>query len=129
MKNIHQKRRYLALAVVAVIAIVLVGISWYALSRNDGGANATTETVKPVATNKVTYTAEKGKTALAQLLEVNTTVVTKTASFGTYVDSINGLKGGADGKYWSFYVDGKMAAVGAGAYVAKGGEEIVWKYQ
>jgi len=129
MKNTHQKKRYVALAIVAVIAVILVGIGWYALGRADSSVEATTQTVKPVVTDTVTYVGETGKTALTQLLEVNSTVVTKTANFGTYVDSINGLKSGEDSKYWSFYVDGKMASVGGGVYVSKGGEEILWKYQ
>lgn len=85
--------------------------------------------VASARTNYVAYVAKKDKTALAQLMETTDGVVTKNSSFGEYVDSIGTLKGGTDGKYWTFYVDGRMASVGAGTYVAKGGEKIEWKFE
>jgi hypothetical protein len=80
------------------------------------------------ATQRVSYDGVTGKTAL-ELLKTEATVVTKDSSYGPYVDSINGVSGGTDGKYWAFYVNGKLAEVGADAYVTKGGDKIEWKFE
>lgn len=76
----------------------------------------------------VSYVAVAGKTSLEQLKESNSSVQTKTTEYGEYVDAINSLAGGTDGKYWSFYIDGTLASVGAGSYTQKGGEKIEWKF-
>lgn len=76
----------------------------------------------------VSFTAEADKSVLDQL-KTHAEVVTKDSSFGVYVDSINGVVGGTDGKYWAYYVDGEMAQVGASEYVTKGGEVVEWKFE
>ena len=76
----------------------------------------------------VTFTATKGKDVLTQL-KSHATVVTKDSQYGPYVDTINGIKGGTDGKYWSFYVNGTLAQKGAADYVTTGGEKIEWKFE
>lgn len=76
----------------------------------------------------VTYKGVEGKTAL-ELLKTEATVVTKDSSFGPYVDSINGVAGGTDGKYWAFYVNGQMAQVGADAYVTQATDKVEWKFE
>lgn len=121
------KRSWLVLAAILIVVAGAAGVWWYVASQ-PSSTDAPVATQQEPATT-IHYIGEKGQTALVQLERINARVVTKKASFGTYVDSINGLKGGVNGKYWTFYVDGKMANVGADAYTAKGGEEIVWKYQ
>lgn len=76
----------------------------------------------------ITYTAKSGTSALSQLQEINDTVVVQESELGSYVESINGLVGGTDGKYWSFYVNDELASVGAGAFMPEGGEEIKWHF-
>jgi hypothetical protein len=111
---------------------VLATAGWLAISNNTDLEVQTQTEQAEVEQNdetQITYAATAGKTALEQLLELNDTVVTQEASYGTYVDSINGLKGGENGAYWIFFVNGEMASVGADAYIAEGGELIEWKYQ
>jgi len=85
-------------------------------------------TAQPART-EITYAAEPGITSLEQLKREASDVVTQQSEYGEYIESIEGYKGGDEGKYWSFYVDGVMSDVGAGSYTQKGGEEIVWKFQ
>lgn len=87
-----------------------------------------TEIEKNEQVEVVSFTAEPDKTVLDQLAS-HAAIETKESTYGTYVDSINGKKGGEGGKYWTFYVDGQMAQVGAGAYVTEGGEKIEWKFE
>lgn len=87
------------------------------------------ETQKPKAeATPVVYDGQEGKTAL-ELLKQNAEVVTKDSAYGPYVDSINSVQGGTDGKYWAFYVNGQMAQVGADAYQTKTGDKIEWKFE
>ncbi|TAN57156.1 DUF4430 domain-containing protein [Patescibacteria group bacterium] len=75
---------------------------------------------------------EKDSTALAQLQKVaadnNIPLEIKTESFGSYVDSLDGLKGGTDGKYWMYSVNGKTAEVGADQYKLAEGDVAEWKF-
>ena len=80
-------------------------------------------------TNLVTFTGQKDKTVLEQLQAEADSVDIKESSYGPYVDSINGVVGGTDGKYWTFYVDGQMANIGAAEYKTKGGEKVEWKFE
>lgn len=80
------------------------------------------------ASTIVQFTAEKDKTVLEQL-QAREKVTVKDSQYGPYVDSINGVTGGTDNKYWGYYVDGQMANIGAGEYVTKGGETIIWKFE
>ena len=77
----------------------------------------------------ISYTANTNGTALDQLTKLNSTVITEDSEYGKLIISINGLKGGSDGKYWSFYIDGEMAQVGADTFKPAGGELIEWKFQ
>lgn len=127
--SLVQKKKWLVI-VVAIIICALAGVGVYALVVADQHAKApVVAATKPQPQQTtISYTAKAGMTALAQLKQV-ASVVTKTSSYGEYVDSIGGLKGGTDGKYWSFYIDGSLATEGAGAYTSKGGEKIEWKFE
>jgi hypothetical protein len=100
----------------------------------DSAKVVSSQTSKPAAdvagaaSTTVTYQGQDGKTAL-ELLKQKATVVTKDSSYGPYVDSVNGVKGGEGGKYWTFYINGKMAQVGGNAYDTKGGDKIEWKFE
>lgn len=120
------------IAVVLVTAALLLSIVTYAYSQPRQNTapkpQATVQKAEQKTPETISYAGEKGKTALAQL-QAAAKVETKASEYGAYVDSINGIKGGQDGKYWTFYVNGKMANIGASEYIAKGGEKIEWKFE
>lgn len=76
--------------------------------------------------NYVTFVATRGQDVLTQL-KAHASVDTKDSQYGPFVDAINGKK--EDGKYWGYYVNGKMADKGAADYVTNGGEKIEWKLE
>jgi hypothetical protein len=76
---------------------------------------------------EISYHGQNGVDALT-LLKQHATVSTKHYSFGDLVVSINGTAGSGP-KYWTFYVNGKMAQVGAGAYATKDADALMWKLQ
>lgn len=78
-----------------------------------------------VTDDYVSYKGQGGMTALS-LLKSHADVRTKTYEFGELVTSINGQDGGGT-KYWTFYINGAEAQVGAGAYITKDTDTIEWK--
>lgn len=81
-----------------------------------------------VKADYVSYQGQEGKNAL-ELLKISAPgVQTKSSSYGEFVASINGQDGGGT-KYWTFYVNGEMAQVGAGSYATKSTDKIEWKLQ
>ena len=114
---------------IALLSIVFVfGASMVAgISVHEYHKSQPQITVVASQTTDVKYAGVAGQTALA-LLEKYEPIQTKHYSFGDLVVSINGTPGNGP-KYWSFYVNGKMATVGAGAYITKDGDSIEWKLQ
>jgi len=119
------------LAIAGAVAVVGAGGFWQLKSKPvQMTPPATSQTVAPIApakTDYVTYQGEDGKNAL-ELLKTKADIKTETSSYGEFVKSINGNDGGGQ-KYWTFFVEGKEAAVGAGAYTTKNNEKIEWKLQ
>jgi hypothetical protein len=117
--------------VTIVIGAVIFGllglVIWQQQAPQDNKTNDVAQVQQAPSTDYVMYEGVDGKTAL-ELLKQNTEVVTKSYDFGELVTSINGNDGGGQ-KYWTFYVDGKEAQVGAGTYVTKNGEKIEWRLQ
>ncbi len=71
---------------------------------------------------------KEGESAL-DVLKRTHTVELKHYDFGDVADSIDGTVGGKDGRYWIFYVNGKMSQLGAGEYKVLPEDKIIWKYQ
>jgi len=70
-----------------------------------------------------------GKTAL-DLTKEKTNIKTKGEGVNAYVTEINGQEAlNSKKEYWAFYVNGKMAKVGAGSYKLKEGDKIEWKIE
>jgi hypothetical protein len=114
------------LIIAAAVAVVLLG----------GGAvtymTAAHNSVQTVSNaqhqlTEISYHGQNGVDALT-LLKKHATVSVKHYSFGDLVTSINGSEGKGP-KYWTFYVNGKQATAGAGAYKTKDSDTLDWKLQ
>lgn len=79
--------------------------------------------------NFIKYVLLPGKTAL-DLTKKGAAVMTKGDGINAYITEINGQTA-LDSKkeYWAFYVNGKMAEVGAGSYKLKNNDRIEWKLE
>ncbi len=74
-------------------------------------------------------TVEEGKTAL-ELLQETAEIETDGKNENAFVISINGRKADNSKKeFWAFYVNGKQAETGAGSYIIKSNDAIVWKIE
>ena len=70
-----------------------------------------------------------GKTAL-DLTKEKASVKIKGEGVNAYLTEINSQKAlNSKKEYWAFYVNGKMAEVGAGSYKLKEGDKIEWKIE
>ena len=76
---------------------------------------------------QISYSGQNEVDALS-LLRKHADVQVKHYSFGDMVVAINGSVGNGP-KYWTFYVNGKMAEVGAGAYKTRDSDILMWKLQ
>lgn len=79
-------------------------------------------------TGYVSYIGRHGMTALAELKQV-AHVSTQSSSYGEFVTAINNVAGGTNNTYWDYYINGKLANVGAGSYKLAGGEKVEWKLE
>lgn len=50
-------------------------------------------------------------------------------SFGVFIESIGGVKNGDDGKYWQYYVNGKLGEVAADKQEVKAGDKVEWRFE
>lgn len=112
---------------VTVILIAALGFGSWAYIANTPSHNVSVVTNAQHQTTQLTYHGHTGKTALA-LLEKHASVQIKHYSFGDMVTAVDGTKG-AGPKYWTFYVNGKQANVGAGAYTTKNSDTITWRLE
>jgi CHASE1-domain containing sensor protein len=84
---------------------------------------ATTTWARPV-----NYHGKEGKSAL-ELLKSHVHITTQQSSYGEYVDTIDGVQSGTDGKYWALYVNGKQTPVAANNYITHAGDTVEWKFE
>lgn len=112
---------------VVVLVVLLGGVGggvWYRQAHTN---HLQTVTNAQHQVTEVSYHGENNANALT-LLKKYAQVQTKHYSFGDMVTSINGIAGNGP-KYWTFYVNGKEASVGAGSYTTKSSDTIAWKLQ
>ena len=119
------KAKILGLAIAA--ALVVIGAGSWAYVANSPAHKVHAVMNAQHQTTQLSYQGQNGINALS-LLKKHATVQTKHYSFGDLVSSINGTAGNGP-KYWTFYINGKEASVGAGAYVTKNSDTLMWKLQ
>jgi hypothetical protein len=112
---------------IALLVLILAAGSFAVLDVNKQSNDVRTVTNSEHQITQISYGGEQGTDALT-LLKRNAAVKTKHYSFGDLVTSINGSEGNGP-KYWTFYINGKESTVGAGSYITKDGDQLMWKLQ
>ena len=123
---ISMKLKPALLPVVLSLFVLGAGCSFtQTVQVNSNTANQNTNTANTNTTTKaVTYAGQDGKNAL-ELLQVDHQVDVSDQGF---VNSIDGILP-SDHQYWAFYVNGKLAEVGAKDYATKSNDSIEWKLE
>jgi hypothetical protein len=114
----------LCLAIPLAMAVVVTGVV-YGIRIHRGTVHTVVDGQHHIT--QISYKGEAGTDALT-LLKRHATVQTKHYSFGDMVISIDGVPGTGP-KYWTFYINGHEATVGAQAYHAKSSDELMWRLQ
>jgi hypothetical protein len=114
--------RFQVTASIVLSAIILIFGLWLIIP-NHTAKNATA----PATTQSsvISYKGVEGKNAL-ELLQAGHQVEFKHYDFGDQVIAIDGVIPDPT-HFWAFYVNDKLADVGAGAYITKSGDQITWK--
>lgn len=127
-----KKTKQLIVGMVALLVVTTAGTAGLLASRPQSSKPqvqaSTTQSEQPANAEYISYKGEDGKNAL-ELLKTHAKVVTKDSSYGPFVDSIDGVQGGVNGKYWAFYINGQMSQVGASGYTTKNGDKLEWKLE
>jgi len=127
MSRTAQSSKKIYLVTLLVALVVGLGLYTYSVNQSSSPVASAASTQVTAPQKYITYQGINNKTAL-DLLKIHAKTVTKQSSLGEYVVSINGSDGGGK-QYWIFYVNGKEAQVGAGAYTTHNGDKIEWKLQ
>jgi len=109
-----------------VVAALILAFGLYLLFPVSNN-NDTNNTQSIEQSSEISYKGVEGKTAM-ELLKASHQVEVQSFDFGDMVQSIDGKKPG-EGETWSFYVNGKLASVGADAYQTKNSDTITWKIE
>lgn len=114
-------RRHLIVAF-ALITLSLVGLK----------VNLRVESGGTIKTQSFVLTVP-ARTTVQRLLEIaqkykHISFTAKTyKGLGVLIESINGIKNGRNG-YWTYSVNGVFAHVGAGGYLLKNKDTVLWRY-
>lgn len=137
-KNMKTRTRVGTRSALLVVSIALLAVGCSRSSQEVGvrsqGVNLQASATPTPAVNAevrpeyIKYRGEDGKNVL-DLLKMGQQVTVKTfEGVGEFVNGINGLE--SDGKhFWSFYVNGAQATVGANRYITKTTDTIEWKFE
>lgn len=111
-----------------VLVVLLFGISIFApnytLNKSKEVQISPTVINSLIEINAFSYQGRDGVDALTLLREKTEVKVSEQG----FVTAINGRMAKEDKKeFWAFYVNGKLAPVGAADYVTKTNEKIEWK--
>lgn len=50
-------------------------------------------------------------------------------SYGVFIESIDGIKNGDDGKYWQYYIDDALGNLAADKKILKDGDTVEWRFE
>ena len=115
------------------LLILFLGVSFSLSSRNKSETELlpvdmrTQEVTLTPHPQVISYKCEEGKTAY-DILDERFTIEAQDSSFGKFVTGINDVKP-SQNQFWAFYVDEKIATVGATAYVCQDQEKVEWKLE
>ena len=118
------KIKTIATSALAVAAVVL-GITTLVIVAKKPttvavqGAETSAQATAPQT--ELSFTATRGANILEQT-KTHASVETQDSSYGPFVTTINGVRGGTDNKYWSFYINDALAQKGAADYWPEGGD-------
>lgn len=125
------KKQILTYIVIVTVAVgVIVGgfYGYQALTAKPAVSVTTVTTTCDTSDNgkTVTYKGEDNSTAL-DLLNKYCTTESQGQGQSAFITKINDVTANSTNEFWSFKVNGEMATVGAGSYITKSSDTIIWE--
>ncbi|MGH7238643.1 MAG: DUF4430 domain-containing protein [Candidatus Saccharimonadales bacterium] len=124
MAKISSKTKTISVVAIVVALAIAIGI-WATVTNSSTKAPVVASTQHHLTT--ISYQGQNGIDALT-LLKKQAKVTTKHYSFGDQVISIDGIMGNGP-KYWTFFINGKMASQGASSYITKNSDTLTWRLE
>jgi hypothetical protein len=141
---IFEKNQIRLWLIIVLITIFLIGLFW----QLENSLKIESPATEQVIQGRVLYTINKGEGVISEYqIEISddSTVFSlleelagkgnfeiKTTFYpemGVFVESINGLKGGTDNKWWQYWVNGKLGEVAADKKQVKAKDIIEWRFE
>lgn len=117
-------------AIIIILAIVLVllaiGIKVASQNRPVISNNTLTYVIIGEKSSQTVFDALKELSNGGKAFELK---YNNNYSFGVFVESIGGIKNGDGGKYWQYYVNGKLGEVAADKKEVKAGDKVEWRFE
>jgi hypothetical protein len=129
MRDTHSSTKILA--TIVTLFVVLVGATGIVVAAHTPPSLSVSlgkPGVERAPAAHITYKGKDGKNAL-ELLKSHVAVTTQQSSYGEYINTIDGVKSGQDGKYWALYVNGKQVPIAAGNVTTHNSDSIEWKLE
>jgi len=130
--------------IIVLITIFLIGLFW----QLENSLKIESPATEQVIQGRVLYTINKGEGDISEYqIEIYSTSTVfalleelagkgnfeiKTTFYpemGVFVESINGLKGGTDNKWWQYWVNGKLGEKAADKKQVKAKDIIEWRFE
>lgn len=120
--------KYTKLLKVLLILLLIVVLGYFIFTKVDN--RKTKDDIIQVQTSEITIDTSKftGKTALQATEASVEEIKTEGSGINAYITSLNGRA--ADSKkneFWELTINGKPSEVGAGSYIIKAEDKIIWK--
>jgi len=130
--------------IIVLITIFLIGLFW----QLENSLKIESPATEQVIQGRVLYTINKGEGVISEYqIEIYSTSTVfvlleelagkgnfeiKTTFYpemGVFIESINGLRGGMDNKWWQYWVNGKLGEVAADKKQVKAKDIIEWRFE
>jgi hypothetical protein len=135
--------------VITLILIVVAGIAfWFIWDLEERSQDRLDKMETEEAAGKVLYIINKEEgdikeyepeifddstvfSLLEELAEKENFIIETTSypEMGIFVESIDGLKGGTDNKWWQYWINEKLGEVAADKKEVKTGDVIEWRFE
>ncbi|MCX6706365.1 MAG: DUF4430 domain-containing protein [Candidatus Woesebacteria bacterium] len=121
-------KKYTKLLKALLILLLIVVLGYFIFTKVDN--RKTKDDTVQVQTNEISIDASKfiGKTALEATKAGVKEIKLEGSGINAYITSLNGRTADTTkNEFWEFDINGKASEVGAGSYIIKAEDKIIWK--
>ena len=125
--TVRRLELFVIVTVIGIIGIVYALTQQY-IDPSTYDQDDTAAEVQEVSASAIQYQGEDGKNALEILKSSHNVQTQDFAGVGEFVTAIDGIEPDAT-HFWSLYVNGAQAQVGASAYITESSDQLEWRLE